>query len=287
MVKEEPGEIARIYKALGHPYRKRIIEIIGGEGKSSFTELRDNLKISVGALYHHIDTLGDLITKDDQHKYILTERGKLAYEFLKSGGEQLSSISLAALQKPKGAWTNFLAGFQRAFPLRRLFLRISAKPFQYLPITATIIALGAWIAARAGLEFTLIFPDSQTIVSSTLIATYFVVSWLILFGLCDLLATFLFKRRGGNLSLLVGSSFSLLPLILFSGLWYLMKIFGLSLIQTAVPVLLILFQALTIGIMSAAISLSKGVRTEKAALVSFIVTYINIAYILFRSSYQK
>ena len=285
MDKEKPREIARIYKALGHPHRKRMIEIIGEKGKSGFKELRETLNISVGALYYHINTLSDLITQDAQHKYILTEHGKLAYNLLKSGGEQLSTLLLTEIEKPKGPWPNFLTALQQIFLPGRLFIHISNKPIQYLPTTTMIIAFGAWIATQANLRFIMVFPDSLTTVSPVLTAAYFVVSWLIFLGLCDLLATVLFKRKGGDFSLLVGSSFSFLPLILFSCLWYLMKILSVSFTGIGISILLILFQAWTIGIMSAAISLSKGLRIEKAALISFIATYINIAYILLTRVY--
>jgi len=285
MDKGKPREIARVYKALGHPHRKRIIEMIGEKGKSGFKELQENLKISVGALYYHIDTLSDLITQDAQHKYILTQQGKLAYNLLKSGGEQLSSLFLTEVKKPKGPWSIFSLALQQVFLPGRLFLYISNKPIHYLPTTAMIIAFGAWIAAQANLKFILVFPDSLTTMPSTLMAAYFVISWLIFFSLSDLLATLLFKRKGGDLSLLIGSSFSFLPLILFSCLWHLMKILGVNFTGIGISILLILFQAWTIGIMSAAISLSKGLRIEKAALISFIATYINIAYILLTRVY--
>jgi len=63
MAREEPRKIERIYKVLGHPHRKRIIEMIGEKGKCSSKELLENLNISTGAFYYHIDSLGDLITQ--------------------------------------------------------------------------------------------------------------------------------------------------------------------------------------------------------------------------------
>jgi len=64
-----------------------------------------------------------------------------------------------------------------------------------------------------------------------------------------------------------------------------MKILRVSFAGMGISILLILFQAWTIGIMSAAISLSKGLRIEKAALICFIAAYINIAYILLTRTY--
>lgn len=284
MNKEKPSEIARIYKALGHPHRKKIIEIIGEKGRSGFKELHENLNISVGALYYHIDMLNHLITQDDQRKYILTERGKLAYKLLKTEEEQLSSLSLTEVQKPEGAWPSFLATLQQIFLPGRLFFYISAQRILCIPLTALIVTFGAWIAAQAGLEFILVFPNSLSKAPPTLIATSFVASWLILFALCDLMATILFKRKGGNLTLLIESAFSLLPLILFSCIWYASRILNFSFTMVEASLLLLPFQVWTIGMMSTAISLSKGLRIDKAALICFIAIYINLTYLVLRST---
>ena len=283
MNEKKPREIAWVYKALGHPHRKRIIEIIGEKGRSGFKELHENLNISVGALYYHIDMLNHLITQDDQRKYILTERGKLAYKLLKTEEEQLSSFWLREVKKPEGAWPRFLATLQQIFIPGRLFLYISTQPIQGIPLTAVIVAFGTWIAAQAGLEFILVFPNSLSKTSPPLIATSFVVSWLILFTLCDFMTIILFKRKGANLTLLIESAFSLLPLILFSCIWYLGRILNFSFTMLEATLLLLPFQAWTIGIMSTAISLSKGLRIDKAALICFIAVYINLTYLMLRS----
>ena len=282
MNEEKPREIARIYKALGHPHRKKIIEIIGEKGKSGFKELHENLNISVGALYYHIDMLNHLITQDDQRKYILTERGKLAYKLLKTEEDQLSSLSLTEVKKPESAWQSFLATLQQIFIPGRLFLYISAQPIQGIPLTAVIVAFGTWIAAQANLEFILIFPNTLSKTSPPLIATSFVVSWLILFTLCDFMTIILFKRKSGNLTLLIESAFSLLPLVLFSCIWYSSRILNFSFTIIEATLLLLPFQFWTIGMMSTAISLSKGLRIDKAALICFIAIYINLTYLVLR-----
>jgi len=284
MKEEKPREIAQMYKALGHPHRKRIIEIIGEKGRSGFKELHENLKISVGALYYHIDTLNHLITQDDQQKYILTEQGKLAYKLLKTEEEQLSSLSLTESKKPEGALPSFLVTLQQIFIPGRFFLYISTKPLQFIPLTAVLIIFGAWMAAQAHLEFILVFPNSLSKASSQLIATSFAVSWLVLFTFCNFMVTVFFKRKGGNLTLLIESAFSLLPLILFSCIWYSSRILNFNFTTVGATLLLLPFQVWTIGMMSTAISLSKGLRIDKAALICFITIYINLTYLVLRST---
>jgi len=284
MNEEKLMEITGVYKSLGHPHRKKIIEIVGEKGRSGFKELHENLNISVGALYYHIDMLNYLISQDDQRKYILTERGKLAYKLLKTEEEQLSSLSLTETKKPEGALPSFLVILQQTFIPGRLFLYMSTKPFQFIPLTTIIIIFGAWITAQARLEFILVFPDSLSKASSPLIATSWVASWLVLFTLCDFMATVFFKRKCGNLTLLIASAFSLLPLILFSCIWYASRILSFSFTAVGAILLLLPFQVWTIGMMSTAISLSKGLRIDKAALICFITIYINLTYLALRST---
>jgi DNA-binding transcriptional ArsR family regulator len=282
---EKPKEEASVYKVLSNPHRRRIIEMIGLEGKTGFTELRKDLGMSVGALYHHIDSLGGLVMQDGQHKYVLTRQGKMAYKLMNEATDQFSSES-SFDRKRSGSSSKSFTGIAEIFFPRRLLLSVSDKPILYVPMAAIIVALGAWAAIQANLRFLLVFPDNQTTLSPILGAGFFVVSWLVLFGLCDLLSTFVFGRKGGDLALLVGSSLAFLPLILFSGLWYLFRTNRFDTTGTVVPVLLILFQLWTIVVLSCAISLSKGLRIERSALISFIVTYIGIVFFLFGQIYK-
>jgi DNA-binding transcriptional ArsR family regulator len=282
---EKPREEgSSLYKVLSNPHRRRIIEMIGPEGRTGFTELREDLGMSVGALYHHIDALNGLITQDEQHKYVLTRQGKQAYKLMIETSDQLSSNR--ARGKQPNLTTKPLTGIAEIFYPKTLLLSVSDKPVLHIPLAVIIVAFGAWVATRANLRFVLVFPDSQTTISPSLGAVFFIVSWLVLFGLCDLLSTFVFGRKGGDLSLLVGSSVAFLPMILFSGLWYLLKTIRFDTSGMIVPVLLVLFQLWTIVVLSCATSLSKGLRIERSALISFTVAYINIVFFLFLQIYK-
>ena len=63
--------------------RRKIINIIGENKFSSFTLLKKELKVSTGTIYHHLDTLSQLIEQKDDKKYYLTELGLHAYDSLK------------------------------------------------------------------------------------------------------------------------------------------------------------------------------------------------------------
>ncbi len=72
-----------IFKALGHPLRRKILRMIAERGSVSYKEL-SRIEPKSGVLYHHLRLLGDLIYQDDNRRYRLTEKGARAYELLMS-----------------------------------------------------------------------------------------------------------------------------------------------------------------------------------------------------------
>ena len=83
------------YYALGHEIRRRIIKIIGDSNVSTFTLLKKELKVSTGTIYHHLETLTNLIEQRNDKKYYLTELGVYAYNSLKDNIETIKSPDFA------------------------------------------------------------------------------------------------------------------------------------------------------------------------------------------------
>src|SRR5882672_6561001 len=75
---KQPDDIARLYGALRNSYRRKIVEILRDNGRAGFKELHATLRISVGALYHHLDMLEGIVTQGSDKKYELTNLGRSA-----------------------------------------------------------------------------------------------------------------------------------------------------------------------------------------------------------------
>jgi len=268
-------ETPQVYAAISHPLRRRILDIISESGCVGFKDLKSALNISVGALYYHLDMLRPLIMQDKDRKYFLTDQGKLALKLLASGeAQKLSALTAGRERRGVGGYV------KEVFLPSRLFAYISSYPLKLMLGTLIILAFGAWISAQSNLE-SIMFFYNQTAKDSTVIMLSFVFSWLAIFALSDLIATVGFRRGGGDLSLLVGVSFALLPLTLFPLLVWVSKLFYLAFLMGWTGyVLLFLFQAWSLCWLSVTLSLSKGFRIDKAALVSLIVVYVNIGYIV-------
>ena len=71
----------RRYKALDHPIRRRIVQLLADDPQT-YSQLLQNLEIESGHLAYHLRNLGELLEKDEDGIYYLNLDGEKAYEFL-------------------------------------------------------------------------------------------------------------------------------------------------------------------------------------------------------------
>lgn len=74
------------YKALDHPIRREIIQLLASEPQT-YSRLLEKLGIESGHLAYHIRSLEELVEKDPEGKYKLNRDGEQAYKFLSSDSE--------------------------------------------------------------------------------------------------------------------------------------------------------------------------------------------------------
>jgi DNA-binding transcriptional ArsR family regulator len=73
----EEDTYSSIYTALKHPIRRRILRMLG-QSPVIYTDILNQLNIDNGLLNYHLDNMKELITKDKEGRYILSEFGKAA-----------------------------------------------------------------------------------------------------------------------------------------------------------------------------------------------------------------
>ena len=277
-VSEKPGEnISKFYSALGNPYRRQIVQLLREKRKLGFKELHQDLKISVGALYHHLDMLEGIVAQDPDRKYLLTDQGRSAVETL-----SISEEKIAAGQAQTGKETRLGFVSEEILLGRTLLNYLNADPIRSLPLAILIVAFGGWISSQTRLEPLLLFylsPSSGTV--SALFLLMFPIGWLATFVMADILSTVVFHRRGDDLRLLNGTAFAMLPLLIVPGLFSFVQLFlpGRSVGYTAI-LLPIVLQAWVVCLLASAVSISKGLKLERAALISLGVVYLNILVLL-------
>jgi len=81
--------IASLHKILKDKTRQKIVILLDEKGCLSYTDLMAGLgNVSTGLLNYHLKVLDDLLSKDQDGKYLLTEKGKLASRLLLEFPEQ-------------------------------------------------------------------------------------------------------------------------------------------------------------------------------------------------------
>jgi DNA-binding transcriptional ArsR family regulator len=79
-----------LHKILSDTTRRSILELLAEKGSLGYTEILTLLHVTnTGRLNYHLKALGDLISKDGEGKYRLTERGQLAVNLLKAFPERV------------------------------------------------------------------------------------------------------------------------------------------------------------------------------------------------------
>ncbi len=74
---------------LKHPIRRKIILALYDSNRLSYVDLMNIVKVvSTGKFNYHLKILGDLIEKDQNGKYSLTEKGKMAAQLLQKFPER-------------------------------------------------------------------------------------------------------------------------------------------------------------------------------------------------------
>jgi hypothetical protein len=279
MLDKSDESLTRVYNALANPIRRQIVQILKEKGKAGFKELHDTLKISVGALYHHLDSLEGFVAQEADRKYVLTDNGRAAINAFSVGEERI--IANVAQAPTAESRIGFLS---REILFGRTVLNyLSQEPMRSFPIAAMILAIGGAISFTTNLEPILLFYLNPTQgVAKTWFLFLFPLGWFITFVVADIMCSLFYHRRGGELSLINGTAFAMLPLLLVPGLILLVQPIS-AVIQSATAFTILLqvgVQVWVICLLSSAISISKGLKMEKTALISLAVMYLNITGIL-------
>jgi DNA-binding transcriptional ArsR family regulator len=86
----EQVDWSSLHKILNDATRRNILALLAEKDALSYTEIMALLQVTnTGRLNYHLKALGALISKDDQGKYHLTERGKLAANLLQTFPERV------------------------------------------------------------------------------------------------------------------------------------------------------------------------------------------------------
>ena len=271
-----------LHGIVSHPLRRQIVELLGDEGPIGFTQIKNRLSVRVGTLYYHFDMLAGIVAQAPDKKYMLTDAGRDVYAKLNSA-EYAQSGEALSKSLPSPSSMDRIGRVLVPAPL--IDALRSGSPLSILG-AALVLGAGAFLVYQARLETLVLLLNPSSlglIVSPTLEAVVleaaFFGSWLAIYAVSDIFATFLFGRRGEHLVLLLGTAYSLMPLLLFAGWWDLVTSVTLP---TSVPALtvsrivLVILQAWALGILATIVARVKGLRLDKSAVIALAIAYLSI-----------
>ena len=255
-----------LWKALSNEIRRELLSYIGEKRVVSFTEIQARFQMKVGTLYHHIDTLGELITQDPSKRYLLTEKGKRAYSLI----EDELDVAAPGIQ----AYGKF--SFFHVFFLRPLFQFIERDAIRSLGFSI-LIFIGLTVASYF-LSVAPIFMFPSFITPSYFAPIFFILSTILTYVLFEILTILFFRRRNNKLALLQAVVITQIPLILLSVLVSFISDFEYttSILQMEIWVIILFFfiQLIYAGFLMEAVIVIKELRLEKAGSISLLAILI-------------
>jgi len=261
---------------LGHPLRRKILQYLGDHGHGGFTDLKAFLNVSTGTLYYQLDLLSGLIEQDEERKYYLNEKGRFAYQLLLESAERLAS-SRFVKRNPTitGYVTLWLIGW-------RLISHLYGMPRLATLFSTMILLYGASITYLSGL-YPLVFIYVERLpISPFYIPILFISGYLLVNVLANLTSYIAYRTLEGVKHLFIGSAISLTPTLILPTAYVIAKELQTPLTSLQAQILMLIGLGYSLCFLTSAISLSKGLAAEKAALSAGVTLYacLGLAFIL-------
>jgi hypothetical protein len=250
LIVDENG-LERVISALSYGKRRTLIIRLGENGPMSIKDLKRDLGLSTGSLYHNLLALGELVEQTSDRKYALSEQGKKVYVALKSG------------LFPPPSSGELPRVFEAIVPVR-LF---AETPSWMMPPVAALMLLSlsaSSLYARMGLA--LLMPIMNVSLSSTLGSV--ALSLLLVY----LAPRFFFKGRRVETGFLTALPLCFTPQLAYTWLMVLLNPSGplASLLQ-------VVSGGLSALLLSAAIVFWFRASSQAALLTSFLILYFGAA----------
>ncbi|MFX0177353.1 MAG: winged helix-turn-helix domain-containing protein [Candidatus Hodarchaeota archaeon] len=270
------------YYALGHELRRKIIKIIGDNDFSSFTNLKNELKVSTGTIYHHLDSLSKLIEQGEDKKYYLTDLGVHAYNSLKSNIETIISpdFSRREFRSP------ILKGLMLLTPNQLINYSDNKKLYTLFISTIILIVGGIFCGLNNFFPIFLFFgefPLSSSPGFYILFGIFYFINFfayaLLIEGICRL-----FYKKGDNSSkLFISFGIIFLPMVLYliiHQIFILTDIIMFPFVGVIDNILMILLQVWSLWLLAYNLIVNKNLKIENALIISFLLHYGGFSVVL-------
>lgn len=278
--KKEVDVESSFYYALSHEIRRKILKIIGDNEFTSFTYLKNELGVSTGTIYHHLETLSDLIEQRQNKKYYLKELGTYAYNSLKDNIETIK----APHKEFKSQFLNKLM----VLTTKRFIIFNKKDRIYTLLISIGIIVLGTIFCVLNGFtSFFLFFIDinieNLDLVFQILINSSFILNLFAFFIIVEMISRIFYKKNENSLNFLASFALIQFPMIIYLIFHFIFEftaLTSLNVVNFIDQILMIIFQAWSLWLLSYSLSVKKGLKIENSLIVSLLLHYGGFTLIL-------
>ncbi|TFF87310.1 MAG: ArsR family transcriptional regulator [Promethearchaeota archaeon] len=268
------------YYALGHNLRREIIKIIGENDYSSFTQLKKILKVSTGTIYHHLDTLSNLIEQKEDKKYYLTEIGQYAYESLIDSEKNIGSPVIFQFKN------KYLARF---FNFYSEFIQASEKKdiIKIIIISSIILFLGIIFNGLNGYNsFLLFFTPSLYIDFFIFNGLTFLINVFIFFVIVEAFCRIFYRNKANFKLLLISFPLILAPMVIYLGIHFMFQITNVLMnyiFYLMDRIIIISLQVLSLWFLSYHLNVMKNLKINQGLTISLILHLAGFSVIFFSS----
>lgn len=276
---------SNFYYALGHDLRRRIIKIIGEHEFTSFTQLKKELKVSTGTIYHHLEALSQLIEQGDDKKYYLTELGEHAYESLKNNIDVITApdFSTREFNSP------ILKSLMFLTPKKFINYQEKYRIFSII-LSICILTLGiTFISLNNFFPIFLFFLDTDqlihasTITLQILFGIIFLLNFLFYYFINEIICRLIYKRKENSIKFFISFNLIFYPNIIYLAVHYVFKELDLLVISAVGIIdyiLMIIFQVWSLWLLTYNLIVNKHLKVESALIISLLIHYAAFSFIL-------
>jgi len=240
--------------------------------------------VSTGTIYHHLDTLSELVEQRADKKYFLRELGIYAYNSLKNNIETIKTPDFTHRELRS--------------PIMRKLMKVTSKRFIQFEkgdkVFTIIISLSILISGtilcgvNSYYSFLLFFIDieqyNMDLFLQILINFSFILNFLVFFIIIEGISRLFYKKKENTLSFLISFPIIQFPMVFYLISHLMFKLFDLliiSIFNLLDKIFLIIFQVWSLWLLSYSLCVKKGLKIETSLIISLLLHYGSFTIILF------
>jgi len=242
--------------------------------------LKNELKVSTGTIYHHLDTLSELIEQRNDKKYYLKDLGIYAYNSLKSNIDTIITPDFAHRELRS--------------PLLRKLMGITSKRFNQFDkkdqnltilISFTILLSGViFCGLNSFFSFLLYFIELSNY--QIYVSLSFIINFLVFFMIIEGFSRLFNNNKKNTIQFFISFGIIQFPMIFYLILHYTFMItdlLGNNVANFFDKIFLIIFQVWSLWLLSYSLCINKGLKIENSLIIALLLHYGGFTLILFTS----